>query len=652
MITVTDISKSYGDRNLFSNLSVNIISGQRIGLVGSNGTGKSTLLDIIFGEKSPDSGNIVKQRNLSVGYLTQNAISPSDQTLIDQTLEESESIINLRDQISSKYQILSKESHKKTQQELLKEIGNLETELEMSGEIFDEHQAKEILSGLGFNPIDFDKPLNEFSGGWLMRAALAKMLLKKPDVLLLDEPTNHLDLFSNLWFEKYLLSFKGGVVITSHDRTFLNKITTMILAIESDEIISFKGNYDTYLDFRERNLEIKHAAAKRQDREIQRQMKFVQKFRSKARRATQVQSRLKQLQKIEQIVLPRTTTRVHYSFPEPQRSGVKAIALNHLNKSYGKHKVYENLNIEISRGDKVALVGPNGAGKSTLLKIMAGVLEFDSGERKLGSNVKTSYYSQHLLDQLNQKNSLLEELLSVAPTESEQNLRRILGGFLFSGNDVEKPISVTSGGEKARIAIAKLLLQQSNMIFMDEPTNHLDIISREILADALSDYKGTICFITHDRTLINQVANKIIDVTGGKPRILEGNLQDYDFETNPIPPFANSQSNKSKIKPKSKSATKKSKLNLSKLNSDLKNVRSSIKSVDGKISDISLKLTDLEKFFSNPLEFDDKINFSDSSKEYQLLKIKEQDLTKMWEHLTVQEEEILKNIDNFGNEKL
>ena len=250
MITVTDISKSYGDRNLFSNLSVNIISGQRIGLVGSNGTGKSTLLDIIFGEKSPDSGNIVKQRNLSVGYLTQNAISPSDQTLIDQTLEESESIINLRDQISSKYQILSKESHKKTQQELLKEIGNLETELEMSGEIFDEHQAKEILSGLGFNPIDFDKPLNEFSGGWLMRAALAKMLLKKPDVLLLDEPTNHVDLVSNLWFEKYLLSFKGGVVITSHDRTFLNKITTMILAIESDEIISFKGNYDTYLDFR------------------------------------------------------------------------------------------------------------------------------------------------------------------------------------------------------------------------------------------------------------------------------------------------------------------------------------------------------------------------------------------------------------------
>ena len=324
--------------------------------------------------------------------------------MIDQTLQESESITSLRNQISSKYQILSEENEKTTQLALLKEIGNLETELELSGEIFDEHQAKEILSGLGFNSTDFSRPLNEFSGGWLMRAALGKMLLRNPDVLLLDEPTNHLDLYSNLWFEKYLLSFKGSVVITSHDRTFLNKVSTMVLAIESDEIISFKGDYDSYLEFRERSLEIKQAAAIRQDREIQRQMKFVQRFRSKARRATQVQSRLKQLQKIERIALPRTTTRVHYSFPEPKRSGVKAISLNSLYKSYGKHQVYENLNLEISRGQKVALVGPNGAGKSTLLKIMAGVLDFDSGERKLGANVKTSYYSQHLLDQLNQNN--------------------------------------------------------------------------------------------------------------------------------------------------------------------------------------------------------------------------------------------------------
>ncbi|MFL2762151.1 MAG: ABC-F family ATP-binding cassette domain-containing protein [Dehalococcoidia bacterium] len=652
MITVTEISKSYGDRDLFSNLSVNIISGQRIGLVGSNGTGKSTLLDIICGEKSPDSGTVVRQRNLSVGYLTQNAIIPSSQTLIDQTLQESESITSLRNQISSKYQILSEENEKTTQLALLKEIGNLETELELSGEIFDEHQAKEILSGLGFNSTDFSRPLNEFSGGWLMRAALGKMLLRNPDVLLLDEPTNHLDLYSNLWFEKYLLSFKGSVVITSHDRTFLNKVSTMVLAIESDEIISFKGDYDSYLEFRDRSLEIKQAAAIRQDREIQRQMKFVQRFRSKARRATQVQSRLKQLQKIERIALPRATTRVHYSFPEPKRSGVKAIALNSLYKSYGKHKVYENLNLEISRGQKVALVGPNGAGKSTLLKIMAGVLDFDSGERKLGANVKTSYYSQHLLDQLNQNNSLLDEIRTVAPTEPEQNLRRILGGFLFSGNDVEKSISVISGGEKARIAIAKLLLQQSNLIFMDEPTNHLDITSREILADALSDYHGTICFITHDRTLINQVADKIIDVTDGKPKIWDGNFEDYTFETNTISPFTHAEDNKSKDKPKSESTTKKTKLNLSKLNSDLKNVSSSIKSIDEKISEVSLKISDLEKFFSNPLKFDDKINLSDSSKEYELLKTKEQDLTKMWEKLTVQEEEILKNIHELGNKKL
>ena len=291
-----------------------------------------------------------------------------------------------------------------------------------------------------------------------MRAVLGKLLFLKPDVLLLDEPTNHLDLDANLWFEKYLSSFRGAMVVTSHDRTFLNQVATTVLAITPDEVVLIKGNYDNYLVASERSLQLKQAAAARQERGIQKQMRFVERFRYKARKASQVQSRLKQLEKVQQIQLPRATKRVHYSFPEPPRSGAEAISLINISKSYGDLDVYRGLNLALMRGDRVALVGPNGAGKTTMLKILAGVLSFEEGERKTGHNVITAYYAQHLLELLNPGSTLIEELQQAAPEVSEQNLRRILGGFLFSGNDVRKPISVLSGGEKARVALAKLLV--------------------------------------------------------------------------------------------------------------------------------------------------------------------------------------------------
>ena len=324
--------------------------------------------------------------------------------------------------------------------------------------------------GFGLKQNDFLRPLNEFSGGWVMRAALGKLLFMKPDVLLLDEPTNHLDLEANLWFEKYLSSFRGAVVVTSHDRAFLNQVATMVLAIIPDEVVLIRGDYDNYLVASERALQVKQAAAARQERENQRQMRFVERFRYKARKASQVQSRLKQLEKVQRIQLPRATKRVHYSFPEPPRGGAEAICLSNVSKSYGDHHVYKGLNLALMRDDRVSLVGPNGAGKTTMLKILAGVLPFEEGERKTGHNVITGYYAQHVLELLNPGNTLIEELQQAAPEESDQNLRRILGGFLFSGDDVRKPISVLSGGEKARIALAKLLVQRSNLLLMDEPT--------------------------------------------------------------------------------------------------------------------------------------------------------------------------------------
>lgn len=529
------LSKSFGPQLLWSDVVLQLNAGERWGLVGPNGAGKTTFLKILMGLETPDEGRVSFARDIRVGYLEQETKLSKDTTALEEVVQSAHEVVRLQSLLSDQeHQIaqLSSSSVDTAQQkeldELLANYSKNQENFERLGGYELQARAQQILGGLGFPVEDFHKLACEFSGGWQMRISLAKLLLKHPDLLLLDEPTNHLDLESVAWLESFLSSYDGAVLMVSHDRAFMDACVSHIASIENKRVMTYVGNYTRYLKQREDNLIQLSAKREAQLRDIAHMQVFIDRFRYKPTKAKQVQERVRRLEQIksELVVLPQASKKVHFNFPAPPRTADTVVSVEHVSKHFEDSVVYNDVNVVLYRGDHVALVGPNGAGKSTLMKLICGIEKPTAGNIVLGKNVEFSYYAQHQLETLNERNTVLQEMGEASNTWTTSEQRRLLGAFLFHGEDVDKRVSVLSGGERARLALAKMLVFPDPLLCLDEPTNHLDIDSVEVLEHALTTFKGTVLLVSHDEHLVRNVANKIIEVRNHQVRVFDG---DYDY---------------------------------------------------------------------------------------------------------------------------
>jgi ATP-binding cassette, subfamily F, member 3 len=528
MIDLINVSLQFGGKYLFREVSFKINSGDRISLVGANGTGKSSLLKMIYGELLPESGKIQKQKRITIGYLPQEQVVHEGKSLLEEAKSALTDIIDLQNKETEINEKLSDHSTLEDERDdLINQLGEVHHRLEELGSYSIGSRVEKILLGIGFDIEDFGRLTNEFSGGWQMRIALAKILISQNDLILMDEPTNHLDIDSLNWLSSFLKSYKGALLIVSHDKRFVNAVTNKTLEIYNGRFNIFNGNYDAFLKFKaERDIQAENSFLQQQ-KKIKETEKFIDRFRYKATKAKQVQSRIKQLEKVNLIELPENNSAIYIKFPAPPLSGKINIELKGINKSYGLKNIFNNAAFEVSRGEKIAFVGPNGAGKTTLAKIIAGVINYNSGERILGHNTIISYYAQDVADNLDPDKDILETVDEIAEDKTIGQLRLLLGSFLFSGDDVFKPIRVLSGGEKSRVALAKILLTKANFIILDEPTNHLDISSKEVLQKALSDFTGSLILVSHDVDFLKPIVNKVAEIRKGEISIFNGGIEYY-----------------------------------------------------------------------------------------------------------------------------
>ncbi len=645
MITILNLHKQFGSKIIFKDCSFQIGPKDRIGLIGPNGSGKTTLFKIILGEESIDDGEILVSKDIKIGYLPQEITSLNGKTVLDEVLKDLD-ITYLQGKIKMLEEELSTIKNPEEQIRVSEQYSRLLERYRILGGYGIESEAKRILRGLGLSENDFSRPVRELSGGWLMRVALSKILLQSPDLLLLDEPTNYLDLNSLIWLEEFLSNYQGSMVIVSHDRFFLNNLVNKIAEIDGQKINIYSGNYDHYLEEKELRREILEATYKSQRRKIEQTQRFIERFRAKNTKSSQVQSRIKMLEKIKLIEPPKEDKEIRFKFPTPKRSGHKVIEVKNLYKSYGNRVVYDGIDLTIYRGDKIALVGPNGAGKSTLLKILAGVLEFEAGEIIIGKDVTRSYFSQHQLDILCHENTVFEEILSIATDESETYIRTLLGTFLFRGDEIHKKVSVLSGGEKSRLILAKMLLKPANFLLLDEPTSHLDIPSRNVLEDALKQFQGTICLITHDRHLINEVANKVIEIDHGIPIIYPGNYEYYLFKKKQITSqeVVNYKKDLDLPKKETLKSNREEKRRITKELNQLKKRRESLEKrfqeVEKSLQEATDKLDYLTKRLSDPNLYLNQKETYETIEAHKHAKEKVKELTQIWEFLALELEDL------------
>ena len=638
MIALSNLSLQFNGKYLFQDINYTINSGDKISLVGANGTGKSSLLKLINNELQPESGRIFRQKNISIGYLPQDHITHQGKTLLNEAKSALTSIVSLNEKEIFITDTLAKDDlSEEIRTDLINQLGEVHYKLQELDSYSIDSKIEKILIGLGFEESDFNRLTNEFSGGWQMRIALAKILISQNDIILMDEPTNHLDLDSLEWLISFLKSYKGSLLIVSHDKRFINNVTNKTLEIFMGKFFSFNGDYDAYLRYKdERDTQLSNQYIIQQ-KKIKATESFIERFRYKATKAKQVQSRIKQLDKIELIELPENTGNISIRFPDPPISGKTNIELKAISKSYGDKIIFSDLDFKVNRGEKIAFVGTNGAGKTTLSKIISGQLSFDKGERIIGHNTLISYYAQDVADNLNPDLDILETLEGIAEDKTLGQLRSLLGSFLFTGEDVFKKIGVLSGGEKSRVALAKILLTKANFIILDEPTNHLDISSKKVLQQALIDFTGSLILVSHDVDFLIPIVNKVLEIKKNERKLFDGGIEFYlskkleQASNDEISTSIYNNSSETISKKDQKridAANRQKKYQASKLLiENISNLESQIESLEKKEKELENNMT-LPEVFSNPTKAKETLLLYKETKTILEDKIKE------WENLS------------------
>jgi ATP-binding cassette subfamily F protein 3 len=643
MISFDKVSKSFAKQDILQDCSFQVNAGERVGIIGANGSGKSTVFKLLMGLEHPDQGQITKPKNLRLEYLPQDVLQFRGKTVLDQVMGVAEEVQEIETKLSLLADLLEQPLRQAELAKTAEHQSRLLEEYQRLGGYDLEARARKVLSGLGFSDEDMHRPVEEMSGGWAMRVALARILLAEPDLILLDEPTNHLDLESLVWLEEYLVQTPSSLMLVSHDRVFLDNVVHKLLELENGQITSYPGDFQRHLEEKEKKIQSQWSAYNHQQEQIRQIKRFIDRNRARKDRARQVQGRIKMLDKMDLIKPPTSPDRFSFAFPPPSRAPKVVLQLQNISKSYGEEQVFSNIDITIQRGDRVALLGPNGTGKTTLVKLMAGVIDPDRGQRSLGSGVSIAYFAQQQLELLNPQQTVLESLSSVAGDMGQGRLRNLLGGFLFRNQEVDKRVSVLSGGERSRLLLCQILVQQANLLLLDEPNNHLDIQGRGVLEDALQAYGGTICLVSHDRHLINAVANKVLVLTNGKAETFPGNYDDFQAvwkkrfqspELKTEPPSDQSGTIAASKKNKEQKRLEASWRNeLSRTKAPLSQ---RLENLEQAIEEITKRLAELNDLLAQPATYENGTDIGELNREYSELKHSLEEHNRQWEETAIE----------------